>query len=118
IRSSDRCGRDAVRGCIEPDSRVAALAWAGCARWTGRRSCGVFPAPGAATRSTLMGDDESPDLFGGTPAPSRGSRRAKRAADPTPDESPPEAAPLAARMRPRTLDEYVGQEHLLGPGRA
>jgi putative ATPase len=24
--------------------------------------------------------------------------------------------PLAARMRPRTLDEFVGQEHLLGPG--
>ncbi|MFO7894782.1 MAG: replication-associated recombination protein A [Longimicrobiales bacterium] len=27
-------------------------------------------------------------------------------------------APLAARMRPRTLDEFVGQEHILGPGRA
>lgn len=27
-------------------------------------------------------------------------------------------APLAARMRPRTFDEYVGQEHLIGPGRA
>jgi putative ATPase len=26
-------------------------------------------------------------------------------------------APLAARMRPRTLDEYVGQEHLVGPGK-
>ncbi|MDQ1397296.1 MAG: putative ATPase, partial [Acidimicrobiaceae bacterium] len=26
-------------------------------------------------------------------------------------------APLAARMRPRTLDEVVGQEHLLGRGR-
>ena len=25
--------------------------------------------------------------------------------------------PLAARMRPRTLDEYVGQEHLVGPGK-
>ncbi len=25
-------------------------------------------------------------------------------------------APLAARMRPRTLDEYVGQEHLVGEG--
>jgi putative ATPase len=25
--------------------------------------------------------------------------------------------PLAARMRPRSLDEIVGQEHLLGPGR-
>jgi putative ATPase len=26
------------------------------------------------------------------------------------------SAPLAARMRPRSLDEVVGQEHLLGPG--
>jgi putative ATPase len=26
-------------------------------------------------------------------------------------------APLAARLRPRSLDEVVGQEHLLGPGR-
>ncbi|HEY7494361.1 MAG TPA: AAA family ATPase, partial [Candidatus Tectomicrobia bacterium] len=25
--------------------------------------------------------------------------------------------PLAARMRPRTLEEFVGQEHILGPGR-
>ncbi len=26
-------------------------------------------------------------------------------------------APLAARMRPRTLDEFVGQEHIIGKGR-
>jgi len=26
-------------------------------------------------------------------------------------------APLAARMRPRTLDDFVGQEHIVGPGR-
>jgi len=26
--------------------------------------------------------------------------------------------PLAARMRPRTLDQFLGQEHLLGPGKA
>ena len=26
-------------------------------------------------------------------------------------------APLAARLRPRTLDEVVGQDHLVGPGR-
>jgi putative ATPase len=25
--------------------------------------------------------------------------------------------PLAARMRPRTLDEFVGQEHITGPGK-
>ncbi len=29
----------------------------------------------------------------------------------------PPTAPLAERMRPRTLDEIVGQDHLLGPGR-
>src|SRR4051794_22918301 len=41
-----------------------------------------------------------------------------------PDEPPPAAdaapdgAPLAARMRPRTLEEFVGQGHLLGPASA
>ncbi|MCS7236788.1 MAG: replication-associated recombination protein A [Thermoguttaceae bacterium] len=28
-----------------------------------------------------------------------------------------QAMPLAARMRPRTLEEFVGQEHFLGPGK-
>ncbi len=27
------------------------------------------------------------------------------------------AQPLAARMRPRSLDEFVGQDHILGPGK-
>ncbi|GAA2554553.1 replication-associated recombination protein A [Pseudonocardia hydrocarbonoxydans] len=31
-------------------------------------------------------------------------------------EAPRATAPLAARMRPRTLDEVVGQAHLLAPG--
>jgi putative ATPase len=42
------------------------------------------------------------DLFGGPPAP---------------DESPAAGRPLADRMRPATMDEVVGQEHLLGPGK-
>ncbi len=33
-----------------------------------------------------------------------------------PDALPLSGTPLAERMRPRTLDEYVGQEHLVGPG--
>ena len=33
-------------------------------------------------------------------------------------EQPPLDGPLAARMRPRTLDDFVGQEHLLGEGSA
>src|SRR5262245_612796 len=31
-------------------------------------------------------------------------------------KSSPSEAPLATRMRPRTLDEFVGQTHILGPG--
>src|SRR5579862_7138692 len=39
--------------------------------------------------------------------------------DPTPDLKPTTAvsAPLADRMRPRNLDEYVGQQHILAPGK-
>ena len=44
--------------------------------------------------------DSRPDLFGAVAARER--RR---------------AAPLAERMRPTTLEEFVGQAHLLGPGR-
>ena len=36
---------------------------------------------------------------------------------PNQDASTPGARPLADRMRPRTLDEFVGQEHLVGPGK-
>jgi putative ATPase len=35
----------------------------------------------------------------------------------THDENLRRAQPLAARMRPRSLDEFVGQEHFLGPGK-
>jgi putative ATPase len=42
------------------------------------------------------------DLFGA-------SDRDRAALDPS--------APLAARMRPRSLDEYMGQQHILGPGK-
>ena len=33
------------------------------------------------------------------------------------DEARAKVAPLAARMRPLTLDEIVGQDHVVGPGR-
>ena len=36
---------------------------------------------------------------------------------PNPGDSSDGTRPLADRMRPRTLDEYVGQEHLVGPGK-
>jgi len=47
------------------------------------------------------------DLFGNiTPVPGKGGSLA----------NVPAHAPLAVRLRPRTLDEIVGQKHLLGPG--
>src|SRR5262245_5689547 len=33
------------------------------------------------------------------------------------DQTRPTSQPLAERMRPRTLAEFAGQEHLLGPGK-
>ena len=43
------------------------------------------------------------DLFADDPAPAN------------PDDEPREDAPLADRLRPRKLDEVIGQEHLTGP---
>jgi len=37
--------------------------------------------------------------------------------EPEGPKGPLATAPLAERMRPRTLEEYSGQEHLLGPGK-
>lgn len=36
---------------------------------------------------------------------------------PAPTTTPEKDRPLADRMRPETLDEFVGQEHILGPGK-
>src|SRR5579885_3822270 len=44
------------------------------------------------------------------------SRRAQQQASLFPTK-PARGQPLAERMRPRSLEELVGQEHLLGPGR-
>ncbi|WP_284616564.1 replication-associated recombination protein A [Aquabacterium humicola] len=48
-------------------------------------------------------------LFGGEDEPT--------AAPPAAATEPAADAPLAERLRPRTLDEVIGQQHLLGPGK-
>lgn len=56
------------------------------------------------------------DLFGGelTPPAAKPAASAARAAR---REAPkPMLQPLAERMRPKTLDEVIGQQHLIGPG--
>lgn len=37
--------------------------------------------------------------------------------EPAAPDTPPPDAPLAERLRPRTLAEVIGQQHLLGPGK-
>lgn len=37
--------------------------------------------------------------------------------DNTPPETPGKDRPLAERMRPERLEDYIGQEHILGPGK-
>jgi putative ATPase len=57
------------------------------------------------------------DLFGG----GEGGREGGPGSDagtPGGGRGPDPRAPLAARMRPRTLDGFIGQEGVLGPGRA
>jgi putative ATPase len=49
------------------------------------------------------------DLFERRPEPRR--------PEPGRPAAPAAGTPLAERLRPRTLDEVVGQDHLLGPGR-
>jgi putative ATPase len=51
--------------------------------------------------------DPQADLFGGQSAPAQAGAAAG---------SQHPTAPLAARMRPRTLDEFAGQERVVGPG--
>jgi putative ATPase len=64
-----------------------------------------------------MADDM--DLFGATSKSGKSGRKVAASAKHTPMQAQPDAAaPLAARMRPRTLDEYVGQQHLLASGKA
>ncbi|MBW3553924.1 MAG: replication-associated recombination protein A [Gemmatimonadetes bacterium] len=53
------------------------------------------------------------DLFGADRGGAAGASDERQGSD-----LPDPGAPLAARMRPRTLDEFVGQENILGPGRA
>jgi putative ATPase len=45
-----------------------------------------------------------------------GPSDSRRAASSTDAGSPDTTRPLADRMRPRTLDEFVGQEQIVGPG--
>ncbi len=55
------------------------------------------------------------DLFGGAPEPGSAPAPQDGGRD---DSIVDPGAPLAARMRPRVLDEFRGQAHLLAPGKA
>lgn len=62
----------------------------------------------------------SPETSGAAAGASHASASGADAGAPSPAPAKPEDSydpfePLAARMRPRNIDEYIGQSHLLGP---
>ena len=58
------------------------------------------------------------DLFGNPDSPDTIKNAAAEAAKATRKAAPKDqASPLAERLRPKTIDEVVGQKHLLGPGK-
>lgn len=58
------------------------------------------------------------DLFGNPDSPNTTKNAAAEAAKATRKAAPKDqASPLAERLRPKTIDEVVGQKHLLGPGK-
>ena len=72
--------------------------------------------PAVAARRGSVGpvSPNDPGLFSVGPAADDGP--SANAGAWSPDRPVDPHAPLAARMRPRTLDEVAGQQHLLGPG--
>src|SRR5215831_7679037 len=117
--------------------RPAASLSSPIARTLPSSSVAAWWSPPASTRSSIS-PSPSPDR---TPSSLRKGRRSSRAGhgkaraefnegprprrillfvdlfDPPVSSTPAPPAPLADRMRPKSLDEVVGQHHLIGPGK-
>src|SRR5213079_460279 len=91
-------GSDDLRGGIESGAGVSRQTGLEAAGRVLRRRCGLLRHEDVAG-SRLIGKRET----GTVPEPTLFARSAE---------------PLAARMRPRNLDEFLGQEQLLGPSKA
>ena len=74
------------------------------ARKQDETSGSLFPAEAGAERNGLRAE---PDSLGRSERGGWGARRS----------TPQNGTPLAERIRPRTLDEILGQDEVLGPGR-
>src|SRR5690242_14044027 len=93
--------------------------------YTGGVAVSTSHVPDTTGEARMSGTDEprqQASLFGGM-APAPPTRQPRRPAQPEsalddaggPDttQAPAHSRPLAARMRPQTLDEILGQPHLL-----
>jgi putative ATPase len=73
--------------------------------------------PGASEELGLFGPEEGGAVPGETEHLGQRPTGGTDSSSAGPPGDLPGEAPLAARMRPRTLEEFQGQVHLLGPGR-
>ena len=95
-RAGSRCRCGSAAGAARPPRRRAAIPWR-------PRPLPSRPGYPRAARGILRRDAGA------------AFRHRRGQADAAP-ACPPAEAPLAVRMRPRDLDELLGQEHLLGEG--
>src|SRR5262245_12023105 len=102
--------------------RVRSCCWSavkvrGCRRRSAtRRTCAsAFPWRRPSTRSTRPSARRCSSTSHGASVLRR-PHMESLFPDP-PDAAPAETAPLAERMRPRTFDDFVGQDELLAPGK-
>ena len=95
VRAHARFVHDQYPCCHEEDTRGQGIRLTAGGRFVGSP---VVSGPGSSSERAMS--NQPCDLFAGA-----AERRLEA------------GAPLAARMRPRSLDEVVGQAHLLGPGK-
>src|ERR1035437_9128557 len=76
-----------------------------------RKKCFIFAMPNDKRDPTLFSDAELPK-----PRKSSKSSKSVGGIDSNVEKKVSKNQPLAARMRPRTLDEFAGQTHIIGPG--
>ena len=121
VGSADAVGRSARSRWSRPTSTRTSSATCGESRPSSSGSSRSFSPCSSSRRSPGSAGSADPTPGRLTDRPRQTRLVARRAAGtaPAPLFAPPDRMrPLADRMRPRSLDEVVGQDALLGPGAA
>ncbi len=108
FREAAQCPPSIARGLTRPASLLGVLPRPLVAKTPGSRG----PCSARQTVNRLL--QTSPNIYTGSRNACRGKQRATLFDEPEEPPAPLPDAPLAERMRPRGLDEFVGQAQVIG----